>query len=120
MKRILTYFACISLVGVSFSPAIQHPVLGRELKRAIHQQVAQSSANTFDNYRKECLQRVTRQGLRGQVAQDICNCVITKFRSRYSIAQFRDLIQKSKTNKAAARTLSDVGEACFEEVLYEE
>jgi hypothetical protein len=28
-------------------------------------------------------------------------------------------VQKSKTDKAAARTLSSVGEACFDEILYE-
>jgi hypothetical protein len=95
-------------------------VLAENLRREIPQQVAQNSASAFESYRKECLQRVTRQGLRGQVAQDICNCAINKFRSRYSIAQFQNLIQKSKTNKTAARTLSDVGEACFEEVLYQE
>lgn len=115
MNRILTYCACISLMGGILSPA-----LSRELKQTTPQKTAQNSVNTFDIYHKECLQRVTQQGLRGQVAQDICNCVITKFRSRYSLVQFRDLIQKSKTNKAAARTLSDVGEACFEEVLYEQ
>jgi hypothetical protein len=111
MNRILTYCAYISLMGGILSPA-----LGKELR----QETAQNTVTTFDSYRKECLQKVTQQGLRGQVAQDICNCVINKFRSRYSLTQFRELIQKSKTNKAAMRTLSTVGEACFEQVLYEQ
>ena len=84
------------------------------------QLIAQSASNSFEDYRQQCLRRIAREGLRGEVAQDICNCVINKFRSRYSLAQFRSLIQRAKTNKTAARTLSEVGEACFEEILYEE
>jgi hypothetical protein len=79
-----------------------------------------SSSNSFDDYRKECLQRSRKQGLTQVDADKLCNCTINKFRSRYNIQQFRALVQKSKTDKAAQRTLNDVGEACFDEILYEE
>jgi hypothetical protein len=78
-----------------------------------------NSAPTFDSYRQECLQRSRAEGLTVDVAKDLCNCTIKKFQARYSLQQFRTLVQKSKTDKTAARTLSSVGEACFDEILYE-
>jgi Cft2 family RNA processing exonuclease len=84
--------------------------------------LAQASSNqyTFEDYRKECLQRATSQKLPQDVAQDLCNCTINRFRSQYTIEQFRSLVQRSKTNTEAQETLAATGEACFEEVLYED
>ncbi len=83
--------------------------------------VAQNSGSgtTFESYRQECLQRSRQEGLANDVANDLCNCTIKKFQARYNLAQFRALVQKSKSDRAAARTLTAVGEACFDEVLYE-
>jgi len=78
-----------------------------------------NTATTFDSYRQECLQRARAEGLAADVAKDLCDCTIKKFQARYNLQQFRALVQKSKTDKAAARTLSSVGEACFDEILYE-
>jgi hypothetical protein len=78
------------------------------------------SANSFEKYHQECLQRVTKQGLTADIAKDVCNCTMTKFKSQYNIQQFKAIVQKSKTDKASARQLSKVGEICFEKVLYEE
>ena len=78
-----------------------------------------NTATTFDSYRQECLQRARAEGLAADVAKDLCDCTIKKFQARYNLQQFRILVQKSKTDKAAARTLSSVGEACFDEILYE-
>jgi hypothetical protein len=80
---------------------------------------APASRTPFESYRQECLQRSRRQGLANDVANDLCNCTMKKFQSRYNLAQFRALVQKSKSDKTAARTLTAVGEACFDEVLYE-
>jgi hypothetical protein len=77
------------------------------------------SATTFESYRQECLQRTQREGLANDVANDLCNCTMKKFQARYTLTQFRALVQKSKTDRTAARTLSALGEACFDEVLYE-
>jgi hypothetical protein len=78
------------------------------------------NVNTFDQYHQECLQRVAKQGLTADVAKDVCNCTMTKFKSQYNIQQFKVIVQKSKTDKASARQLSKIGETCFEKVLYEE
>ena len=42
INRILTYFACISLIGATLSPALQIPVVGQELKGATTQKIAQN------------------------------------------------------------------------------
>ena len=75
---------------------------------------------SFEQYKKDCMAMVTKQKL-GEFADDICQCTMTRFRKQYSIQAFNALVAKSKTDKAAKRQLSKVGEACFEEeVLYKE
>jgi len=100
----------IGLFGLSVPAQANNPVY-----------LSQSSntATTFDSYRQECLQRARAEGLASDIAKDLCDCTIKKFQARYNLQQFRTLVQKSKTDKAAARTLSSVGEACFDEILYE-
>lgn len=87
-----------------------------------HSAIAQTvvSQYSFDDYKKECLGRATQEGLTPDVAEELCTCTIAKFQSRYSLEEFRALIQQSKTNKTDAETLTSVGEACFEEILYED
>jgi hypothetical protein len=83
--------------------------------------IAQSpSTDSFEDYKKECLQRATSEKLPADVAQELCNCTIARFRSQYTLEEFRALVQKSKSDKTAAQTLTSVGEACFDEVMYEE
>jgi hypothetical protein len=106
----------------SFLLAIAHP---RPLVSAIFMLLTLGSifspaqASTFDEYKATCIQRARQEGLTQDVALDVCNCTIQKFKSLYSLPQFQNIVKKSKTDKAAARRLSDVGEACFESVLYE-
>jgi hypothetical protein len=77
-------------------------------------------ATSFDDYYKECVQRSRREGLTQSVAQEVCTCTLKKFRSLYSLSQFQAIVKKSKTDKATARRLAEVGEACFEAILYED
>lgn len=90
-----------------------------QANNAVYLSQRSNTATTFDSYRQECLQRAREEGLAADVAKDLCDCTIKKFQARYNLQQFRALVQKSKTDKAAARTLSSVGEACFDEILYE-
>ena len=90
-----------------------------QANNAVYLSQSSNTAATFDSYRQECLQRARAEGLAADVAKDLCDCTIKKFQARYNLQQFRTLVQKSKTDKAAARTLSSVGEACFDEILYE-
>ena len=90
-----------------------------QANNAVYLSQSSNPATTFDSYRQECLQRARAEGLAADVAKDLCDCTIKKFQARYNLQQFRTLVQKSKTDKAAARTLASVGEACFDEILYE-
>ena len=90
-----------------------------QANNAVYLSQSSNIATTFDSYRQECLQRARAEGLAADVAKDLCDCTIKKFQARYNLQQFRALVQKSKTDKAAARTLASVGEACFDEILYE-
>ncbi|WP_353672969.1 hypothetical protein [Synechocystis sp. LKSZ1] len=75
--------------------------------------------NSFEDYRRECLQRVKQQKLSDDIGQEVCGCTISQFQKQYSLADFKKIVQKSKTDKSSARKLAEVGEACFEKVLYE-
>jgi hypothetical protein len=90
-----------------------------QANNAVYLSQSSNTATTFDSYRQECLQRARAEGLAADVAKDLCDCTIKKFQARYNLQQFRTLVQKSKTDKAAARTLASVGEACFDEIFYE-
>ncbi|MDV2999462.1 MAG: hypothetical protein N5P05_001068 [Chroococcopsis gigantea SAG 12.99] len=114
VKKLITNFIIISLMGTTSA-------LKAETKKPPATPLIQNStANaTFESYRRECAQRAKQQGLTADVAADLCNCTIKKFQQTYNLNQFRALVQKSKTDKTAARNLTQVGEACFDEVLYE-
>ncbi len=79
-----------------------------------------TSRNSFEDYRKECLQQASQQGLATDSANDLCNCTMKKIRSQYTIQQFQALVQKSKSDRATAQRLSSIGESCLDSVLYEE
>jgi hypothetical protein len=112
----------ISLLSLTLSMLVTSASQATQSKRSHPQRTPQilAAQYSFDNYRQECLQRASREGLPPETANELCNCTISRFRNRYTIQQFRTLVQKSKTEKAAAQTLAEVGEACFEEVLYEQ
>jgi hypothetical protein len=116
----LKWFPLTLISLLSFSLALGTDGILAQNKKPVPQRVnPNSSSYSFEDYKKECLVRAGREGLGPDVAEELCNCTINNFRSHYSIQQFRALVQKSKTDKVSARTLSDVGEACFDEVLYE-
>jgi hypothetical protein len=82
---------------------------------------ARSPQTSFDTYYQECLARTRQQKLPADVAKDLCDCTMKAFRQRYSLPQFQELVRKSKGgDRTSSQTLTAVGEACFEQILYEE
>lgn len=122
MKITFYQLSLISLCWLTLSSIVDSKLLADEVVILGSQEIAQNTSPqySFEDYKKECLQRSATEGLPPQDAQKLCNCTINRFRDRYSIQEFRALIQKSKNNKTAAETLSQVGESCFEEILYEQ
>ena len=77
-------------------------------------------AEFWGNYRQDCLESSLEQGLPSWTAESVCNCVIDKFRESYTSQQFKDVTQQAETDPAIAEKLREVGESCFEKILYEE
>lgn len=109
----------ITVLTLLFSPSL---ILANPAKQSTGGRITQSASlpSSFEDYRQECLQRAKKEGLTPDVSKDLCNCTIKKFQSQYTFSQFRALVQKSKSDRTASRTLTSVGEACFDQILYEE
>ncbi|MGK7875508.1 MAG: hypothetical protein AB4426_20070 [Xenococcaceae cyanobacterium] len=75
---------------------------------------------SFDDYKKECIQRSMAEGLPLEEAETLCTCTINEFQARYTIEEFKKLTQEAKENEEAAEMLTEVGYSCFEEILFEE
>ncbi len=105
-------YQCIALVTIIFSGLFS---IGASLSI-----VSESSpASAYDQYKKECLKQVNKKGLSVSDGQKLCNCAIAKFRTTYNINQFKTLLERSKSDKKVQASLNSVGEACFDEILFE-
>jgi hypothetical protein len=82
--------------------------------------LSKDKAAVWCNYKQDCLKRSLQEGLPLDAAESVCNCAINEFRKRYSPQQFKEVTQQAETDRAVAEKLREVGEACFEEILYEE
>jgi hypothetical protein len=100
-------------------PPLVTALLGLLLFSPLASAAPGKAVNSFEDYRQECLQRVKQQKLAEDLALEVCGCTIRQFQKQYSLADFKKIVQKAKTDKASARKLAEVGEACFEQVLYE-
>lgn len=76
-------------------------------------------ASVWCNYNEECLVRSRQEGLPLDSAKSVCDCTIKTFRKKYSTEKFREITKKSQTDKKIANQLREVGETCFEEILFE-
>lgn len=108
--KILGFFASYG-IGIAFT-LVSLPAL------------AQTSNNYPPEYKQqylqECMGTAIQEGLTEPEAQQLCNCTLTEFQQKYSFAEFQDLSTKSATDETAANALFEVGEMCFETILYEE
>jgi hypothetical protein len=72
------------------------------------------------SYNQECMQTSMQEGLDKVEAKRLCDCTIKEFERQYSLIEFKRLTAASRTDKAAETTLIEVGQFCFEQILYEE
>ena len=91
--------------------------------------VAQDSADNGVNqypeefiqqYSSECMETSMGEGLEESDAARLCDCTIDKFQSKYDLEKFKQLTIDSANNKQAEATLIEVGQVCFEQILYEQ
>ncbi len=78
------------------------------------------SPGFIQNYNQECLQTSRGEGLEEPEAKQLCNCTIKEFQRQYSQAEFIQLTNASATDKTAETALVEVGQVCFEKILYEQ
>jgi len=71
-------------------------------------------------YATECLQTSMGEGLGEEEAKSLCDCTLNKFQSQYQLEEFKQLTINSRDNKKAEAVLVEVGQVCFEEILYEQ
>ena len=71
-------------------------------------------------YLQDCIATAKTEGLAEPEAQKLCGCTLTEFQQQYSLTAFKELNAKAETDETAANALIDVGQFCFESLLYEE
>ena len=84
------------------------------------QQANQYPAEFVRDYQQECLQTSLSEGLSETEAQNLCDCTIDEFSRQYSLEEFKQLTAASATDKNAETALIEVGQFCFEQLLYAE
>ncbi len=72
------------------------------------------------NYLQECKATAMTEGLPDIEAETLCNCTLREFQQKYTLDEFKDLNKRSETDTTASDALVEVGEFCFEEILFEE
>ena len=84
------------------------------------QPAAQYSAEFVQSFNQECLETSLSEGLDEVEAKRLCDCTINEFERQYSQAEFQQLTAKATTDTAAETALIEVGQFCFEQILYAE
>ncbi len=80
----------------------------------------QYPAEFVQNYNQECIQTSMGEGLDEVGAKKLCKCTLNKFQQQYSLEEFKKLTAASATDQQAQNNLVEVGQVCFEQILYEQ
>lgn len=80
----------------------------------------QYPAEFIRDYDQECMQTSVSEGLDEIEAQRLCDCTISEFQRQHSLEEFKQLTAASATDKEAETALVEVGQFCFEQILYEQ
>ena len=84
------------------------------------QETNQYPAEFVQNYNQECIQTSISEGLAETEAKRLCDCTINEFERQYTVDEFKQLTAASTTDAVSQNTLIEVGQFCFEQILYEE
>ena len=74
----------------------------------------------LQSFNQECRSTSLSEGLGEAEAEKLCGCAINEFESQYSIEEFQQLTATATTDKQAETALIEVGQFCFEQILYAE
>ncbi|HHP7232336.1 MAG TPA: hypothetical protein ACFCUY_15925 [Xenococcaceae cyanobacterium] len=70
-------------------------------------------------YMQDCQETSMQEGLAAVEAQKLCQCTLREFQQKYTLAEFKQLNTAAETDETASNQLIEVGQVCFEELLYE-
>ncbi|WP_330204799.1 hypothetical protein [Cyanobacterium sp. Dongsha4] len=129
MLKTNTLFTFSSLLLLTFSGfSVTKEAIAQSSNKFNRQQCIQNlvkdglkseDASVWCNYNEQCLVRSQKEGLHAEAAKSVCDCTIKTFRNKYTTQKFREITKKSETDKKIANQLREVGEICFEEILFE-
>jgi hypothetical protein len=80
----------------------------------------QYPADFIQSYNQECMQTSMGEGLAAEEATRLCQCTVKEFQRQYSLTEFKRLTAAAANNQASEAALVEVGQSCFEQILYEE
>ncbi|MBE9127509.1 MULTISPECIES: hypothetical protein [unclassified Coleofasciculus] len=69
------------------------------------------------NYMRGCQQSAVNGGLSEAQAERVCACTINRFQARFTIEQFRELLQRARETGGQPQELVEIGQACAQEVF---
>lgn len=128
MLKTNTFFTLSSLLLLTFSGFYVNKAEAQNANQFNRQQCIQNlvkdglkteDASVWCNYNEQCLVRSHREGLPVASAKSVCDCTIKTFRGKYTTEKFREMTKKSETDRRIANQLREVGEACFEQILFD-
>lgn len=70
-------------------------------------------------YLQDCQEISIKEGLEEIDAKKLCDCTLREFQQQYSLTEFKQLNMAAETDENASNQLIEVGQLCFEELLYE-
>ena len=84
------------------------------------QQPHQYPTQFVQGFNQECMDTSLGEGLEEAEARRLCDCSIDEFERQYSLEEFQQLTAAAATDKASETALIEVGQFCFEQILYAE
>ena len=91
---------------------------------AIAPTLAETATQTYPlgytkQYLEDCLRTSLAEGLAEPEATKLCDCTLAEFQEQYTLDAFKELSAKAETDETAANELVEVGQFCFESLLFE-
>ena len=110
IRPIWNFFVPLSLATLTSLAAVAEPIkdIVEEYPIAYSQK-----------YLQDCQTTSVKEGLEEIDATKLCQCTLREFQQKYTLAEFQQLNTTAETDENASNQLIEVGQLCFEELLYE-
>ena len=113
----------LSILALVLYPVTDSSIITVKAEPLSGSSVAQNTSrqySSFADYKRDCIEDYRLEGLYPEDIERLCNCAINTFKARFTLEQFKKLTQAANTDAEAENTLIEVGETCFEQILYED